>query len=60
MNIRTIVVKRDGLDYIEIATKPTLRQKIAAFLPIAAQKIDKVLFYGADISSIPAPRKDIH
>ena len=58
--MRTIIVNRDGLDYIEVATQKTRRQKLAEFASAAAKQIDKVLFYGADINNLPAPRKEVH
>ena len=62
-NLTTIVVAKDGLDYVVPATEPTRREKIAKFMDKAGEMIDRFLFTSdlGQINSVKAsPRKGMH
>ena len=46
MPLRTIVIKRDGLQYVVPATQPTFAQRIAPAVDKLGKFIDRVLFAG--------------
>ena len=62
-NLTTIVVAKDGLDYIVPATEPTRREKIAKMIDKAGEVIDR-LFFTSDLGPInsvkASPRKGMH
>ena len=57
--MRTIIVEREGLSYVEVSTKETKLEKIEKFATKAGKFIDKVLF-SSDISHLPVPKKEMH
>lgn len=61
MPLTTIVVSKDGLDYVVPATEPTRREKIAQFMDKAAVVIDRI-FFTTDLGPIvkASPRKEMH
>lgn len=59
MSLRTIIVNRDGLQYVQVATQETKNEKIAKLASRAGAFIDRHLF-SSDISHLPLPKKEKH
>lgn len=57
--MRTIIVKRDGIQYVEVATKETTFDKLRKIAGRVGERIDQVLF-ASDISHLPVPKKELN